>query len=231
MALTTLAIVKTALGIPASNSSQDALITQLITEAQTIIANYCKRTFELTSYTEYYSGRGRRDVILKNRPVPTVTSLWLDQTGYYGQGTSSPFAASTLLTPGDDYVLVYDDNVPQSNCGLLRRLPGSAAAFWPDYYGEAAGGTGVLAARKQAAWPIGEGTIKVAYTAGYTTIPADLESACNQLVAFLRRTGPAGAALVSETLGSYTYTVDTTVPKDIGTIKQILARYREKSVG
>lgn len=54
MAYTTLADVKTYLGIPTATTADDALITALIADAQAMIDSYCLRTFEASADTTRY---------------------------------------------------------------------------------------------------------------------------------------------------------------------------------
>ena len=76
MALTTLADLKTYLGI--SDSSEDALLNLLIADADAAILGYIGRTIEQATLTEYYSGDGPQMLVLKQRPVTAVTSVHVD---------------------------------------------------------------------------------------------------------------------------------------------------------
>ena len=73
-ALTTVADVKELLGI--TGVTQDNIITRNINFATKVILNYCGvSSFRSTAYTEYYDGIGGTDLVLRNRPVITLTSL------------------------------------------------------------------------------------------------------------------------------------------------------------
>ncbi len=76
-ALTTVADVKESLGI--TGASQDNLIIRKINQATDMIEAFCGKDtghhFALTSYVEDYDGSGTNQLILKNRPVVTFTSL------------------------------------------------------------------------------------------------------------------------------------------------------------
>lgn len=79
-ALTTLADVKESLGIDAGNTTNDNLIIRKINQATDMIESYCGKNnsqhFASTVYTnEEYDGTGTDQLILKNRPVITFTSL------------------------------------------------------------------------------------------------------------------------------------------------------------
>ncbi len=97
-ALTTVADVKELLGISAGSTSKDNLITRNINYATKIILNYCGRTsFNDTAYTEYYDGIGGTELVLRNRPVITVTSV-----AYNTEGNST--GAYTTLDSDDYFV-------------------------------------------------------------------------------------------------------------------------------
>jgi hypothetical protein len=76
-ALTTVADVKESLGI--TGSSQDNLIIRKINQATDMIEAFCGKNnnqhFASTSYAEEYDGTGTNQLILRNRPVISFTSL------------------------------------------------------------------------------------------------------------------------------------------------------------
>lgn len=76
-ALTTVSDVKESLGISSGDHTKDNLITRKINQATRVIENYCDTHFlNDTTYTEYYdSNVYHRDLVLRNRPVVTFTSL------------------------------------------------------------------------------------------------------------------------------------------------------------
>jgi uncharacterized phiE125 gp8 family phage protein len=80
-ALTSVADVKEILGI--TGSTQDNIITRNINYATKIILNYCGVTsFNSTAYVEYYDGIGGIELVLRNKPVITMTSVeWRDEAG------------------------------------------------------------------------------------------------------------------------------------------------------
>ncbi len=79
--LTTLAASKRHLGV--SGSDDDTLIDELIDAASEAIERYCGREFNEESRTEYYDG-GADHVVLRARPVSTVTSLHDDPGRDFG---------------------------------------------------------------------------------------------------------------------------------------------------
>ena len=82
MALTTLAEVKTYLGI--TGTEDDALLTSLIDRAGKLIKNYTHRTLESTTFRQRYDGKRSRDLVLKEYPVISID--------YISIGTNSAFS-------------------------------------------------------------------------------------------------------------------------------------------
>ena len=74
-ALTTVADVKETLGIPSSNTESDNLIIRKINQATDMIETYTGRRFVVTDYTEEYDATNIDQLILKQRPVATLTSF------------------------------------------------------------------------------------------------------------------------------------------------------------
>jgi len=70
--LVTLAEVKTYLGI--DHSDDDDLFEGLIDYFTQGIETYLNRSFTQSSFTEYHDG-GARDLIVKNRPIDSITSI------------------------------------------------------------------------------------------------------------------------------------------------------------
>lgn len=186
---TTRAVVKTHLGI--TDDSENAQLDQWITQIDALIElNVTGYKLMSDSYTEYYSGHGRRDLVLNQRNVSAVASVKVDPTGYFGElGTA--FGSTTLLVAGVDYALLKDDAsaTEVSACGILVNLRGG----WPSMVNTDRGLLAGYPARQR-------GNIKVAYTAGFATVPADLQLAATMLVSELRRIAPFGAPASSFSL-------------------------------
>jgi hypothetical protein len=238
MALSTIAAVKTLLGI--GNTDQDALLTQLLTAADAAVKTYIRRGKARTAFanwpetgadTAFLSGHGKQDLILPYWPVTAVASVYLDPTGYFGDG-SGAFAAGTLLSAGSDYVLVRDDG-SASVSGRLRKLSGPGSMVFDDHgWWPPSGSSGPLALNgyTKPVWTAGAGNIKVTFTAGYASVPADLADAVNQLCVFRYANRKSAGPMQSEGLGDYHYALASqslgTAP-ELGTMRQLLARYRE----
>lgn len=75
-ALCSVADVKESLGLASSNTQYDNLITRKINQATVMIERFCNRRFAATVYTnEEYDATGIDQLILKNRPVNSLTSF------------------------------------------------------------------------------------------------------------------------------------------------------------
>lgn len=229
--ITTLAATRAALQLPANDDTKDVAINANLAAADAVLKMYCKRDLEPPSepYVEYHSGRGRRILVLRQRPILSpddIVGVWLDQTGYAGQGEDA--FTDDPLEIGRNFMLRIDGSNGSSESAILEMI---ASPFVS--YGQ--GGT-LWGGPRGAVWPRGQGNIKVEYTAGYNPIPDDLIRAGALLCALMVRTGPSAtgsAALTSESLGGYSYSLSypgTDDPPEITSARQILSRYREVTV-
>ena len=218
MALTTLNSVKNHLGIGSSEVTEDALLNQLIAQVDVLLKGRLGQHVETQTVTEYYRGNGTDAFALRQIPVQSITGLWLDATGHFGDGPDA-FAAGTQLTLGTDYDLVRDRPDGSSRSGLVVRLNG----IWP---GRRARTRGLLATRLSA----GLGNIKVTYVCGYATVPKDLELAANLVIGHVRQLRKHGAMVRSEAVEDYAYTLALPDGYDGSLfpagVRAILARYR-----
>lgn len=220
MALTALSDLKAFLGIASGDTSEDALLNTLITQCSDLIEEFCGRVFGTASYTEYYCGDGRPFLVLNQRPVTAITSLYLDETAFWGQAPNA-FAAATLLTEGTDYALDKDQPNGSSRSGLVFNINGA----WPVPVNYSPGLISPVIGP-------GVGNIKVTYTAGYASVPTPLTLACNMLIAKVRNSKTYGEALVSETDEVYSYQLagEAKVGMFSKEVASVLARYRNVGV-
>src|SRR5262249_22521642 len=58
-----------------TDSSQDALLTVLVTAVSDQIEKYCRRDFTAKAYDELYSGNGDRRLLLRQYPIQSVQSV------------------------------------------------------------------------------------------------------------------------------------------------------------
>lgn len=221
--LVSLSDAKAFLGI--TGTSQDKRLAGVLAGVEKAVRTYCHRDFTSKERTEYYNGNNRQRLALRERPVTTVTSVQLDNTGYFGKASGS-FGASSTLTEGTSWVLSYDSrDSGVSDSGVLIKLPGVQSTFV------------TISEQREAIWPLGVGNIKVVYTAGYTTIPADLQLAVKMLTSLTHASADQGGPLESETLGDYSYTRAAGMisgngkgPRDLVDVRRILAGYREFTI-
>jgi len=236
MAITTDAECQAYLGL----STLPSLLTTIRPYAEREVKKFLRYDPEQQEHTEFYPNSRRsadRDVLvdvsgnravfmsghqannyltIKNLPVRDSNAtgvssdpqIFEDYDARFGQA-SGAFAASTELTRGTQFYLDYEQ------AGLSR--------------------SGKLV-RVGANWPTQEGTIKVVYTAGYSSDElagtggdvdaSDIQMAAMMTVAHLYKqavlngaTGSAGLTagpMVSESLGEYSYTVASGAAERMG---------------
>lgn len=236
MALVTVSAVKTFLGI--TGTAEDAKLAALVLAADRAIKVDTGCDIESGTYgtsasavtnglgdSGYYSGDNSEMLLLRQRPVTAVASIYVDDTGRFGDNPDGAFASSTLLTAGTDYVVMWDGTLPGattrcSKCAMVKRLNG----LWPGAWRYSRGTINPQLTNQH-------GNIKVSYTAGYTTVPADIAYACTLVVAFMRRTVVyAGMNPQSEHYEDYGYSLMSATQSSImqiGEVRQILNRYKE----
>jgi hypothetical protein len=266
--LTTLASLKTFLRIASSDTSQDTLLTQILTGVDSSVKRWCKQNLEQQVYVqEFYDGTGSPDVALYQRPVTAISftgaitagsavltspsstvglvvgmpvagvisgqtsgiapgsaitslaggnvtmslaalasgtvtataglAVWYDPGGFYGDAPNG-FGNTTQLVLGVDYVLVRDQSNGTSKSAILRRLGGGGVLVGSVFSWPWEGRRGALTAKLPPIWAQCYGGIKVQYSPGYATIPADLQQAVNGLCSWVRELTPAGTPLDHE---------------------------------
>lgn len=200
MALTTLAAVRTSMQYPAGDTADNAFISALIPAVDALIKKWLGRNLEyVTGLVEYLDGNHTQMVYLREPPViaADITGVYFDPNGAYGQGPSA-FAAGTALTRGTDYVLKVDqpDGVT-SRSGILVRINGT----W-------GGGVSRTRGRLASVAAPGRGNIKVTYSGGYATVPAQVTEAANKMIARMLAMGPEGIGLTSESFEGRSVSVD-----------------------
>ncbi len=164
MALVTTAQLMVEAGVPYSNLPLRARYDALRIGVEQAVKSYCKWELEQATATDYPDGNGQPDLPLRRPYVSSVTSVYLDSTGYYGQSNNA-FPAASLLTAGTDYALVLDDG-SDARGGRLRRLGLGNYWYWPSdlIYAQYPGG---ITYAPPPWWPVGSGNLKVTYTFGF----------------------------------------------------------------
>jgi hypothetical protein len=227
MAIISADTVKTLMGI--TGTSEDAKLALLVGYVDAAIKRWLGRDIESTTYPSaatngtgdsgYYSGDGSRYLVLRQRPVTAIASIYLDAAGFFGT-PSDAFDSGTLLVSGTDYALHldrYHNAARASFCGIVERLGG----VWPRTAWYKPGNITLDPQNAQ-------GNIKVAYTAGYSAVPGDIVQAAALWVAHWRRIQPQGGMIQSESQGAYSYSMASFqragMPDEV---RVLLAPYRE----
>lgn len=177
--LTTLSTLKEWLGITAT--TDDALLTRLVTAASAFIQNYLNRTFYVSAIVETRDGTGTNRLFLARGPVLSVSSVSID-------GISVPESTSTSM------------------------------------YGWVAG-TNVITLRG-GVFPLNVVNVQVTYSAGYVTVPSDIEQVCVDLCS-MRYKERDRIGYVSKSLGGETVTFSV---KDFSSWAQTTINQYKKSV-
>jgi hypothetical protein len=163
---------------------------------------------------------------------------WIDFQGQWDQRPLSstsdvgPFGPKTIQVLGINYAVNQNRSgvSGKSKQGLLTRIGGYGVGGWLGSYPYQLGQIGKLSSYRLPCWPRGTGNIKVQYSAGYETIPADLSFAATTLVSRMVRSQPNGFLLSSESLGAYSYSILANGnDPEISDIRSILSRYKEVS--
>ena len=215
MALTNLNSVKDQAGISRADTTRDTQLLSLISGCTDLVKRYLNRDIESQSYTEYYSGDGDVELILRQFPVISVQRVSIDLGGYFGDPSGS-FPSSGDLVAGVDYAQQSGQSGKGSS-GILRRING----VWPCI---AARSRGTL----QGLPPEPMGNILVQYTAGFATIPASIQMAVNSLVIRVAEMASTGMA---ESGGSYEdfsvqYLTSPDAIRLLGTVERSLAAFK-----
>lgn len=184
-ALVTVGDAKTFLGL--SGSGHDELITQLINQATDYIERKCQRRFASTAYSqEEYDGTGTVELVLKQFPVVSFTSLERNQV--------PDNTDSWETVDADDYWV-------ENASGIITKT----SKFYK-----------------------GTRNYRVSYTAGYSTIPYDLQFACCLLVGEVFN-ARKGMGLRSESLGDHSVVFEATGQAN-PRLNEILSLYRKPSL-
>jgi len=86
-ALVDLDITKNYLGIPLAETSQDELVRDFINESSSLVESYCNRLFREKTVTERFNGARTNEIILKQWPVTSVTSVHIDSARLFPVGS------------------------------------------------------------------------------------------------------------------------------------------------
>lgn len=146
MALTTLANIRLIPGFEATSPYSDAYLNLIITGVDKAIKNFCQQALELAEFTEYYSGTGTPDLVLKQMNVLSGT-------------TTVTVASNGVALPTATINVASTTNFPSS--GTLSIQSGVSSVTAVTYTGKTgttftgcAGGTGTLATSYAVGCPV-----------------------------------------------------------------------------
>lgn len=119
-ALTTRSKVKNRLGLPASDTSADILIDDLINQTTMYLESICNRKFLSQSYLkELYDTDGGKYIFLKQLPVSVISAVYI-------RGGSIDVPTWTLITPStyfadylDEGMIRFVGNLPKNGRHLI----------------------------------------------------------------------------------------------------------------
>jgi hypothetical protein len=83
-------------------TGQNAVLNHLINAASAWVGGYLKRDLVSKARVQYYSGDGDVELVLKDRPISTVTGIWLDALRVFGTDT---------LIAATDYIVKKDAGI------------------------------------------------------------------------------------------------------------------------
>ena len=201
-ALVTLDNCKTFLGI--NDSQKDEVLKYLINQATDYIETYTGRRFTSTVYNnEEMDGTGRNTISLKHFPIISFTSL---QRNRANNNTDDWETISS-----EDY---WVDN----DTGIITKTSGFA-----DIDDETDSGL-----TQGSMFECGKNKYRSTYSAGYATIPYDIQYACMSFVSeALNRRKAMGVK--QESLGDHSITFESVTQKN-DEIKNILNKYKEINI-
>jgi len=146
---------------------------------------------EPVTRTDILDAPPHRDLVLRHRPVRSITEL---RYNAFADGVPSRFDPTTTLIAGEDYELVVDDpGAGLSRCGIVRRLGGRVwgVTRW--------GSPGTLAPRLHGI----RGAVQVTADVGFPATPDDILAAAVMAVTLCFRRRALGTPTTSESWNGY----------------------------
>lgn len=222
--LSSLAQVKAFAGIDPTDTSRDIQFRAILAGIDDYVRQKLNRDISLQTYTELYSGDGTPILLVNQRPLMSVISVYLDNGAYWGQGDNapySPFGPSTLLMQGVDYAIRLKSSTLGDPVGRIYKIRGS----WTAPSRREMGTVSNLPS-------LGIGNIQVTYMAGYANIPLSLSMAISELV--IRKTNSAifGGAISEGAYedASVTYLDPEKAATMFGSLDNVLAQFDDVAV-
>jgi hypothetical protein len=183
MPLATVANYKAWAGINGTGS--DAAITLMLAQAEASVRRYAGRDmtngFESANRTETYNGDGSAVLQLREWPITTLTTV-----------EERDRAGTWTTLDADEYRV-------DTRTGQLYRL----GATWGRIVSDFVGGGNNPSFGVSPAWSADPASVRVTYTGGYTTIPADIVAVVYMLIDYKLANAGGNPSATSETIGVY----------------------------
>jgi hypothetical protein len=183
MPLATVANYKAWAGINGTGS--DAAITLMLAQAEAMVRRYAGRDmtngFESSNRTETYNGDGSAVLQLREWPITTLTTV-----------EERDRAGTWTTLDADEYRV-------DTRTGQLYRL----GATWGRIVSDFVGGGNNPSFGVSPAWSADPASVRVTYTGGYTTIPADIVAVVYLLIDHKLANAGSDQTLTSESIGVY----------------------------
>jgi len=202
--LATLADTKTFLGI--NDNTKDAVLTILLNQASAYLEKLCGRTFSETVHTyEKHDGTGHRELRLDHFPVIVPPAVVLQKN----RATDNTDDWETIDT--ENYWVNEDDGIITMTSAFL------------DFDDQDDSGLS-----ESSVFTLGKNKYRVTYTAGYSSIPYDLQYACMTLVSEMMNKRKSGG-IKSESLGDHSV-VFQSIFSTSKEIQDIINSYRDINI-
>lgn len=130
VALVTVTQAKTWLKI--SGSSEDTLLESFIDRAGDLANRFTGRHLKTKSYTEYYDGNGTAQIILRNHPATTLTSIHIDAMRAWGSESAVDVSADVMLDGAAGIIRLWN------NGGLFTKGRGNVRVIYVAGYKDSA---------------------------------------------------------------------------------------------
>jgi hypothetical protein len=183
MPLATVANYKAWAGINGTGS--DAAITLMLAQAEASVRRYAGRDmtngFESANRTETYNGDGSAVLQLREWPITTLTTV-----------EERDRAGTWTTLDADEYRV-------DTRTGQLYRL----GATWGRIVSDFVGGGNNPSFGVSPAWSADPASVRVTYTGGYSTIPADIVAVVYMLIDYKLANAGGNPSATSETIGVY----------------------------
>lgn len=191
MAIASLSEYKAWAGI--TGSSEDSILTTLLSAAQAAMERLCGRQFDEATVTETVNGTGGETIQIRRFPVSILTDVEV-RTGLSSWSELDPSTYRLVPETGILYSLGYTPaRVPVASADL-DDLGVSYSTF-------AGGGC----------WPSEPQSVRLSYVGGYSAaaMPADLKVALYRMVDGLYAARRRDMAVKAESIGAYSVTYAT----------------------